>query len=78
MKIDFNSIALVSMHFSSFSFHLGVYRDLDGVCVYKHKSDGSLELEENDWYIWGRATEEYDFCLEYFGLGPLFLVCWPP
>ena len=28
-------------------------------------------------WIWGRQTEPYDLCLEYFGVGPLFLLVWP-
>ena len=28
-------------------------------------------------WIWGRATEAYDGCLEYFGLGPIAQLCWP-
>lgn len=29
-------------------------------------------------WMWWRHTEEYDSCLEYFGLGPILLVCWVP
>ncbi len=27
-------------------------------------------------WIWGRATEPYDLCLDYFGLGPLAEISW--
>ncbi len=27
-------------------------------------------------WIWGSATEAYDMCLDYFGLGPVLLACW--
>lgn len=30
------------------------------------------------WGVWGRCTEPYDLCLEYFGLGPFFEACWLP
>jgi hypothetical protein len=33
---------------------------------------------EYEWWLWGRATERYDHCLEYFGVGPLALFCWRP
>lgn len=29
-------------------------------------------------WLWGRATEAYDMCLEYYGLGPVAMVCWLP
>lgn len=31
-----------------------------------------------DGWIWGGATEAYDMCLDYFGLGPALFACWPP
>lgn len=54
------------------SFHFGVKPDRQ--LVYKYRNGQEIEVECN--YIWGRATEIYDHCLEYFGLGPLFLICW--
>jgi hypothetical protein len=42
--------------------------------VYKRKGKGEIEVE--GYWVWGRATEQYDHCAEYFGLGPLFLMCW--
>ena len=32
----------------------------------------------SDHWMFGRETEEYDRCLEYFGLGPLLLIAWLP
>jgi len=29
-----------------------------------------------DGWIWGAATEAYDHCLDYFGLGPVLFACW--
>lgn len=66
----FNTIALLSIHTHWASFHFGVYKD--EFDVYK---PGVEEQVSCDW-IWGRATESYDSCMEYFGLGPFFLVCW--
>ncbi len=74
MKINFNRTSLISFHFEDSSVHLGVYRDPN--TVYKMKGDREVEVD-CDW-IWGRATEQYDHCLEYFGLGPFMLVCWLP
>lgn len=54
------------------SFHLGVYPCMSG--YYKQKGDG--EVHVTGYWVWGRATEEYDHNGEYFGLGPLLLVCW--
>lgn len=34
-------------------------------------------VKKRSW-IWGRQTEPYDLCLEYFGCGPLFLIVWLP
>lgn len=78
MRIAFNRSALVSLHLNTVSFHVGVYPD--PTTVYKVK-DGR-EVDVDCTWIWGRATEPYDHCLEYFGGGPLFLVCfvrewWP-
>lgn len=42
----------------------------DGVCVHLFPS-------YRHW-VWLRDTEDYDMCLEYFGLGPLLLVAWLP
>lgn len=43
--------------------------------VYKHDPFRTVDYR---WGIWGRATEPYDMCLEYFGLGPFFEACWLP
>lgn len=40
------------------------------------KRKGKKEVEVDAYWVWGRATEQYDHCAEYFGLGPLFLMCW--
>jgi hypothetical protein len=32
-------------------------------------------LDRRQWK-WGRSTEPYDLCAEYFGLGPFFLIVW--
>ncbi len=34
-----------------------------------------LGVQPGHWK-WLRSTEEYDRCMDYFGLGPLLLVCW--
>lgn len=39
---------------------------------YKQKGDKEVVVE--GYWVWGRATEMYDHCGEYFGLGPLLLV----
>lgn len=36
-----------------------------------------LLRDPRNWKMWGRSTESYDHCLEYFGLGPLALLVWP-
>lgn len=39
---------------------------------------GSWELHffvKPSHWIWGHETEEYDCIMEYYGLGPLFLLC---
>jgi hypothetical protein len=41
-----------------------------------YKMKGKKEVEVDSYWVWGRATEQYDHCGEYFGLGPLFLLCW--
>ena len=74
MKVKLNTCALVSFNCEAFSLHLGVYREPN--TVYKVKDGREVEVD-CDW-VWGRATEQYDHCLEYFGLGPLALVCWMP
>ena len=58
--------------------HIGVrpMRHHAYVCDLRGNMDEE-RLVQGRW-IWGRAVACYDFCLEYFGLGPLFLVCWIP
>lgn len=74
MTIRFNCAALINIQTANWSLLIGVYRDPN--TVYKVKNGREVEVD-CDW-VWGRATEQYDHCLEYFGFGPLFLVCWPP
>ena len=81
-QIEFNTgCALISIYFDVnpedsrrpiASLHLGVKQEDHS--VYKRKG-GRMVYVDCNW-IWGRATEPYDCCLEYFGLGPLMLVCW--
>lgn len=52
--------------------HLGVWPHMSS--CYKQKK--GREVEVDGYWIWGRATEIYDHNGEYFGLGPLLLVCW--
>lgn len=49
-------------------------------CVYKDDPANPGHHREvcSQWGVWGRATEPYDLCLEYFGLGPFFEACWLP
>lgn len=54
------------------SIHLGVWPHMNS--YYKRK--GKKEVTVDGYWVWGRATETYDHCGEYFGLGPLLLVCW--
>lgn len=54
------------------SFHFGVKPEDN--CVYKYRK--GHEYEVSCQYIWGYAVEPYEHCLRYFGLGPLFLICW--
>lgn len=67
--------SLFSIHFKSGSVHFGVLPDVDNE-VYKIRN-GRQEYVQC-WWIWGMATEPYDCCLEYFGLGPLMLICALP
>lgn len=73
MKIKFNKCAVLSIHCDKFSIHFGVYPERDQE-YYKMKGDREVVVQ-CDW-IWGHATEMYDHCVEYFGLGPFLLVCW--
>jgi len=52
--------------------HLFVKPSLDEYYVRR----GGREVVEESYWVWGRATEIYDHNGEYFGLGPLLLVCW--
>lgn len=69
-----NGCALLSIYTSIVCVHFGVKRS--PTVVYKKKGGREVGVE-CDW-IWGRATEQYDHCLEYFGLGPLLLLVWVP
>ena len=81
MEIKFNSgVGLISLYFDGkphswgWSIHFGVYPREQ--CVYKRTPDGKGLREVYCNYIWGRAIEQYDCNGDYFGLGPLLLICW--
>lgn len=76
MKIKFNTCALVSIHCEGFSMHFGVYPEPGE--VYKDREHGGEEVVEYERWLWGRGTELYDHCLEYYGVGPFALLCWLP
>lgn len=65
-------LALLSVFMETRAIHFGLKRD--PYVVLKRKGDKEVEVE-CDW-VWGRATEQYDHSLEYFGLGPLMLLVW--
>ena len=75
-SVHFNTCSLVSFHCDTFSIHFGIYPERDE--VYKSTPDGRMKVVEYERWLWGRGTELYDFCLEYFGLGPFLKVCWLP
>ena len=75
MKVTFGDGALINFQSEFWSLHLGKYPGCE--CVYLHWF-GSRKERDGDWWVWGRATECYECCLEYFGLGPILLVCWAP
>jgi hypothetical protein len=64
-KWDPKSSKWAAMHFIVWP-HMDTY----------YKMKGKKEIEVDSYWVWGRATEQYDHCGEYFGLGPLFLLCW--
>lgn len=62
----------VSMHFGVFKSDHGIYRfNKKGV------TDGDYSECFFGW-LWGRATEVYDFSVEYFGIGPIAFFAWNP
>lgn len=75
LNIDFNTCSVVRLSSMNFALHFGVYPEEGS--VYKVK-DGKEEYVEYPRWLWGRGTEVYDHCLEYFGVGPLALVVWVP
>ena len=75
MKVKFNTCSLLAFHFKKSSIHFIVWPEEEQT-VYKFRKGKTIEVD--CLWIWGRATEQYDCCLEYFGLGPLMLVCWQP
>ena len=72
-------VALVSVYFGTGSpaFHIGVRPKERHAYICDIRGNTDEHLVQGRW-IWGRAVEVYDFCLEYFGLGPLLLICWEP
>lgn len=73
MNIVFNTCALVSVHLKNLSIHLGVYKA--DYSVYQNVNGKQVFVECER--VWGRAVDEYDSCIDYFGLGPFLLLCWP-
>lgn len=67
-------VGLLTFYHDDYTVAFGVPRGPRHIYV-----PGKREAQclDNAW-IWGRATEVYQHCLEYFGLGPFLLVCWPP
>lgn len=47
------------------------------ICFSFRKVSIHIVVAKDCWH-WGRDTEEYEACLEYFGLGPLLLIAWEP
>jgi len=74
MEINFNTCSLISFHANNFSLHFGVYRAKESLYKYK-ESLGHYTVEING-YKWGRYIEPCALFLEYFGCGPLFMICW--
>lgn len=71
-KVRFNNGAsLVSFQSKDGSVHFGVKPESGTV----YKSGRHHDYKR---WLWGRGTEPYDMCLEYFGLGPFLLLCWVP
>jgi hypothetical protein len=72
-----NGCSLLSFHFKRSSVHFGVKKGNQDVYFQKYSIIPKNE-EEGCYFgwIWGRVTEKYDHCIEYFGLGPFLLICW--
>jgi hypothetical protein len=52
--------------------HIHVKRHLLGV----HCPEIDLHIIVKEGHrMWGHSWEEYDACMEYFGVGPLLLLC---
>lgn len=66
---------LLTFYHDSMTLVLGV--PPEDHSVYKDDPANPHRLRTVDCrWIWGRATEPYDLCLDYFGLGPLAEVSW--
>lgn len=77
MSITLFNGALISLYFKGFSVRLCLLPEENS--VYKYENDRLRDDVYVDcMWIWGRAVEPYDHCLEYFGLGPLGLISWLP
>lgn len=80
VEIGFSRAGLVSLFNKNWNMHSQRWAAMHFFvrpCMstyYKYK--GSKEIEVDAYWVWGRATEQYDHNGEYFGLGPLFLLCW--
>lgn len=57
--------------------HIGVRPTRHHAYMRNLRGDTDERLVKGRW-IWGRAVACYDFCLEYFGIGPILLICWTP
>ena len=79
--IRFNKGSLVGFRSENVAVDVGVYRSDHCDYVYalrRDKQGNTLEVEVKGSWIWGRAVEQYERCIEYFGLGPIALISWIP
>lgn len=67
---------LLTFYHDTMTLIVGVPPDDRSVYKDDPRNPGHHRTVDCRW-IWGRATEPYDLCLEYFGLGPVAEACWP-
>ena len=84
LTVEWRALGLVTFYHDDWTLAFGVPReDQDVYLPSGPPTDGCHQHCESrctthcyHGWVWGGATEAYDCCLDYLGLGPVMLLCW--
>lgn len=78
MKVEFGGgFSLIQLIGENWVLHLGVLPHPEEHVVFRYRGHEEYEHVYRRW-LWGPGTEQYDRCLDYWGLGPIFFFVKDP